>query len=81
MSAISTCMELISWMRVEYLSYQFSSNWTKEMIMAIGWMDARLITVGFVQRGVETIRIISARLASRSDEHIYEQNVGFGLRG
>jgi uncharacterized DUF497 family protein len=59
-------------------SYQKDDDGEDRRI-AIGWMDASLITVVFVQRGMETIGIISALAASRFDEQIYGQNVGYGL--
>jgi uncharacterized DUF497 family protein len=48
--------------------------------IAVGLMDVRLVTVVFVERGEELIRIISARKANNLERRLYEQNVGYGLR-
>ncbi|CAN7716826.1 BrnT family toxin [Pseudoduganella sp. LjRoot289] len=46
--------------------------------IAIGLMDTRLVTVVFVERGDELVRIISARRANTLERRPYEQNVGCG---
>lgn len=43
--------------------------------IGIGWMDDLLVTVVFTERENDTIRLISARRASRHEAKIYETQI------
>jgi uncharacterized DUF497 family protein len=44
--------------------------------VGIGWLDDVLAVVVFTEPDVETIRIISARKASRHEQNIYTEEIG-----
>lgn len=54
-------------------------NYGESRRIAIGLMDSRLVTVVFVERGEDLVRIISARKANYQERRLYEQNVGCGM--
>lgn len=45
----------------------------EDRYIAVGWLEQRLLTVVFVERGEDVVRIISARKATRSEARFYER--------
>ncbi|HJV02284.1 MAG TPA: BrnT family toxin [Burkholderiaceae bacterium] len=62
--------------RPMYVFPDMRFDYGEDRSIGIGWMDACLITVVFVESSEELIRIISARKATRLEEKLYEQYIG-----
>lgn len=57
-------------------AYAWEHSLNEERLLIIGVSDHnRLLTVAFTLRDFETVRIISARRATRNETHNYEENL------
>jgi len=58
-----------------YISYDTRRDYGEDRAVAIGLLHGNAVVVVYVERNKDTIRIISARKATRNERHTFENEI------